>query len=59
MKHPLPIDKKILSASLIVLLLVAQVNRAVPGKVGSGETQVADGAPLPPPTQPPPKACNS
>jgi len=55
MKTQYLILKGVLSVSFIVLLLGAQVNHQVNGKIGHGWTQVADGVPLPPPTQPPPK----
>lgn len=54
MKNQFLILNITLSVSLIVLSLAASVNRQLPGKVGSGNTQVADGVPLPPP--PPPKS---
>ena len=47
--------KSALSVSLIVLLLGVAVNHRISGKNFFGKTQVADGVPLPPPIQPPPK----
>jgi hypothetical protein len=41
--------KVTLSVSLIVLSIAVPVNRQLPGKAESGNTQVADGVPLPPP----------
>jgi hypothetical protein len=45
----------LVSVSLIVLLLGVSVNRQVDGKFAPHATQVADGVPLPPPVNPPPK----
>ena len=45
----------LLSVSLIVLLLGVPVNHRAEGKFCPHATQVADGVPLPPPVNPPPK----
>jgi hypothetical protein len=58
MKNQFLILKDVLSVSLIVLSLAAPVNRQLPAKTMSGNMQVADGVPLPPPTTPPPKSTN-
>jgi hypothetical protein len=51
MKNHFLILKGTLSVSLIVLSIAVPVNRRVAGKIRSGNTQVADGVPLPlPPT---------
>ena len=55
MKKEYLILKGALSVSLIVLLFGVTVNHRIPGKSSIGKTQVADGVPLPPPIQPPPK----
>lgn len=55
MKREYLILKGALSVSLIVLLLGVTVNHRISGKNSFGKTQVADGVPLPPPIQPPPK----
>jgi hypothetical protein len=55
MKNQFLILKVVLSVSLIVLSIAVPVNYRLAGGVGSGNTHVADGVPLPPPTQPPPK----
>lgn len=47
--------KVTLSATIIVLLLGISVNHRITAKGAFGKTQVADGVPLPPPVQPPPK----
>jgi hypothetical protein len=49
------IPKVTLSVSLIVLLLGVAVNHGISNRSSFGKTQVADGVPLPPPLQPPPK----
>ena len=56
MKNHFPIPRIALSVSLIVLSIATLVNHQLPGKALSGDTQVADGVPLPVPTTPPPKA---
>jgi len=48
----------VLSGSLIVLLAGATVNHRIDGKSGAHGYRMADGVPLPPPTQPPPKLGN-
>src|SRR5579864_7529144 len=55
MKNQFLILKGVLSVSLIVLSIVVPVNYRLAGGVGWGNCHVADGVPLPPPTQPPPK----
>jgi hypothetical protein len=55
MKNQFLILKIVLSVSLIVLSIAVPVNYRLAGGVSSGNTHVADGVPLPPPTQPPPK----
>jgi len=55
MKKEYLILKGALSVSLIVLLPGVAVNHRISGKTYLGKTQVADGAPLLPPNQPPPK----
>jgi hypothetical protein len=47
--------KVTLSVSLIVLSVAVPVNYGLAGGVGWGNSHVADGVPLPPPNQPPPK----
>jgi hypothetical protein len=54
MKKTFAILVATLSVSLIVLSLVAPVNGTHGAKARHGGTTVADGVPLPPPTQPPP-----
>jgi hypothetical protein len=55
MKNQFLILKVALSVSLIVLSIVVPVNYRLASGVGWGNSHVADGVPLPPPTQPPPK----
>jgi hypothetical protein len=55
MKKEYLILKGALSVSLIVLLLGVAVNHRISTHIHFGKTQVADGVPLPPPNQPPPK----
>jgi hypothetical protein len=55
MKREYLILKGALSVSLIVLLLGVAVNHRISTQTHFGKTQVADGVPLPPPIQPPPK----
>ena len=55
MKKQFLMLKGALSVSIIVLLLGAWVNHRDTGKNAFGKTQVADGVPLPPPINPPPK----
>ncbi len=55
MKNHFLILKIVLSVSLIVLSIAAPVNYGLAGGVGGWNTRTADGVPLPPPTQPPPK----
>lgn len=55
MKNEFLMLKSMLSVSLIVLLLGFVVNHRDFGKSALGKTQVADGVPLPPPINPPPK----
>src|SRR6266849_4405654 len=55
MKNHFLILKIVLSVSLIVLSIAVPVNYGLAGEVGSGRTHIADGVPLPPPTQPTPK----
>jgi hypothetical protein len=59
MKYQSLILKFILSASLIVLSIAVPVNCGLAGGVGWGNTHSADGMPLPPPNQPPPKLARS
>jgi len=47
--------KVALSVSLIVLSIVVPVNYGLAGGAGGWNNRIADGVPLPPPTQPPPK----
>ena len=55
MKNHFLILKGMLSVSLIVLSIAILVNYRLAGGVGSGNTHMSDGVPLPPPTQPTPK----
>ncbi len=55
MKKQLCILNGVISVSVIVLLLGVSVNHQICRKIARHGTQVADGVPLPPPTQPPPK----
>ena len=55
MKNKFLTLKIILSVSLIVLSIAVPVNYRLAGAVGWGNSHVADGVPLPPPNQPPPK----
>ena len=55
MKNKFLTLKIILSVSLIVLSIAVPVNYRLAGRVGAGNSHVADGVPLPPPNQPPPK----
>jgi len=55
MKKTYLILKSTLSVSLIVLSLRVTVNHPISSRSHFGKTQVADGVPLPPPIQPPPK----
>ena len=55
MKNDFLILKVVLSVSLILLLLGSSVNYRETGKNPLGKTRVADGVPLPPPINPPPK----
>jgi hypothetical protein len=55
MKNHFLILKGMLSVSLIVLSIAILVNYRLAVGVGSGNTRIADGVPLPPPTQPTPK----
>jgi hypothetical protein len=55
MKKQYLIPKGMLSVSLIVLSIAVPVNYRLAGGVGWGNSHVADGVPLPPPVQPPPK----
>jgi len=55
MKKEYLILKGALSVSLIVLSLGIVVNHRISNKNSLGKAQVADGVPLPPPNQPPPK----
>jgi hypothetical protein len=48
--------KGALSVSAIVLSIAAPVNCRLAASSGTGNTQLVDGVPLPPPTQPPPKS---
>ena len=48
----------VLSVMVIVLLLDAGVNHQVNVRLGSQSSQMADGVPLPPPVNPPPKSMN-
>ena len=54
MKKQFLILNGFLSAAVIVLLLGTSVNHQTSGKLQWRPTPVADGVPLPPPTQPPP-----
>jgi len=54
MKKQFLILNGLLSVTVIVLLLGVAVNHHVNGKSHWRATPVADGVPLPPPTQPPP-----
>jgi hypothetical protein len=58
MKNKFLILKVTLSISLIVLSIAVPVNcqlSQLDGLVGWGNSHAADGVPLPPPNQPPPK----
>jgi hypothetical protein len=55
MKKQFLILKVVLSVSLIVLSIAVPVNYRLAGGVGWENGHVADGVPLPPPIQPPPK----
>jgi hypothetical protein len=55
MKNQFLILKGMLSVSLIVLSTAVLVNYQPARTAGTGNTHVADGVPLPPPTTPPPK----
>ena len=55
MKDQSLILKVTLLVSIIVLSIAVPVNHQLAGRAGWGNTHVADGVPLPPPTQPPPK----
>ena len=55
MKHHFLVPKVALSVSLIVLSVAVPVNYGLAGGVGGWNAHTADGVPLPPPTQPPPK----
>jgi hypothetical protein len=55
MKNPFLILKVTLSLSVIVLSIVVPVNSGLVGGAGGLHKHIADGVPLPPPTQPPPK----
>jgi hypothetical protein len=55
MKNQFLIPKVTLSISVIVLSIVVPVNYGLPGGAGGLNKHIADGVPLPPPTQPPPK----
>jgi hypothetical protein len=55
MKNQYVILKGVLTVSLIVLLVGVAVNHRVSVQGTLGNSQVADGVPLPPPVQPPPK----
>lgn len=55
MKNQFLILKITLSISVIVLSIVVPVNHRLPGRAGGLNKHIADGVPLPPPTQPPPK----
>ena len=55
MKNQFLILKGVLSVSLIVLSIAVPVNYRLAGGVGWGNSHIADGVPLPPPIQPPPK----
>jgi hypothetical protein len=55
MKSYFLILKVTFSVSLIVLSIVVPVNCRLAGGVGGRNNRIADGVPLPPPTQPPPK----
>ena len=55
MKTQFLILKGMLSVSLIVLSLAVLVNHPLAGRSEWRNTDVADGVPLPPPTQPQPK----
>jgi hypothetical protein len=55
MKNHLFILKVTLSVSLIVLSIAVPVNSRLAGGAGWGNSHIADGVPLPPPTQPQPK----
>lgn len=55
MKNQSLILKGAISVSLIVLSIAAPVNHRLAAKPGMGNTQVADGVPLPVPTTPPPQ----
>jgi hypothetical protein len=55
MKNHFLILKVTLSVSLIVLSIAVPVNSRLVGGVGWGNSYLADGVPLPPPTQPQPK----
>jgi len=54
MKKQFLILSSFLSVTVIVLLLGTAVNHQVNGKLQWRATPVADGVPMPPPTQPPP-----
>lgn len=56
MKKQFLILKGLLSVSLIVLSIAVPVNFQLLGEAGAGNTQVADGVPLPIPPTPPPKS---
>ena len=55
MKNHFLILKVTLSVSLILLSIAVPVNYGLVGGAGWGNSHVADGVPLPPPTQPNPK----
>ncbi len=55
MNNKFLIVKVTLSVSVIVLSIVAPVNYGLASAAGGFNKAIADGVPLPPPTQPPPK----
>jgi hypothetical protein len=55
MNNQFLIVKVTLSVSVIVLSIVVPVNCGLAAGVGDSHNRIADGVPLPPPTQPPPK----
>jgi hypothetical protein len=58
MKKAFLILDGLVSVSLIVLLLGVSVNRPASNNFRPHATQIADGVPLPPPVNPPPKLNN-